>query len=78
MVDATGGYVILFGYGNCAAGRSYDVDYTGQWDNEFSPAIFNSYMDAANRRGLEIKDTLGYVDSDIEEAVRRGYMIYDK
>lgn len=53
---------------------NFVVDYKGQWSNELRYTLFDRYMTIENKDHINKKDILGYVDSDIENALRRGYM----
>lgn len=50
--------------------------YQGMWDAYLRYILFNRYMDMCDKRGLDKEDILGYVDRDIENAVRKGYINY--
>lgn len=54
----------------------YYPKYQGMWDNQLRYILYNKYMDIAEKRNLNTKDILGFVDIDIEEAVRKGYIKY--
>lgn len=52
----------------------YMPEYQGMWDDNLRYLLFFNYMKLTNREELNFLDILGYVDSDIEEAVRKGYI----
>lgn len=54
----------------------YNPKYQGMWDNQLRYILYNKYMDVAAKRDLNTRDILGFVDKDIEEAVRKGYIKY--
>ena len=51
--------------------------YKGQWDNKLRYALYSTFM-ALNRNDINKIDILGYVDSDVENAMNRGYLDYGK
>lgn len=55
----------------------YMPEYQGMWDDNLRYLLFFNYMKLTNRDELSFLDILGYVDSDIEEAVRKGYINAD-
>ena len=48
--------------------------YEGQWTNELRYELYTRYMNMPQRDELSYFDILGYVDSDIETAVKKGYL----
>lgn len=52
----------------------YNPKYQGMWDDTLRYIIFNRYISLENRDDIDFEDILGYVDSDIEEAIRKGYI----
>lgn len=55
----------------------YYPQYQGQWDSTLRYILYSKYMGMRSRAELNYQDILGYVDSDIENAVRKGYIISD-
>lgn len=53
---------------------NFEQEYKGQWSNELRYAIYDRYMDLKNKGYLNKRDILGYVDKDIENALRKGYL----
>ena len=56
---------------------NYNPKYQGMWDTQLRYILYNKYMDIPNRDELNRKDILGFVDRDIEDAVRKGYIKYE-
>lgn len=56
---------------------NYIPKYQGMWDNQLRYILYNKYMDIAEKHDLNTNDILGFVDLDIEEAVRKGYIKYE-
>lgn len=62
----------------------YNSRYKGVWTNALRYVLYNSYLKAVDkyntdkvfRNDLNDKDILGYLDSDIEEAIRKGFVKY--
>ena len=53
----------------------YTPDYEGLWDDNIRYILFDRYMKAASTNdNLNGYDILGYVDSDIERAIRKGLL----
>lgn len=48
----------------------YHPKYYGSWSNTLRYLLYNKYMNINKNK----KDILGFVDSDIEEAIHRGYI----
>ena len=46
--------------------------YRGIWDDELRYILFMKYMNLTKHSDLNFIDILGYVDSDIECAIRKG------
>ena len=53
----------------------YYPPYQGQWDIQLRYILFKRYMRICDKYGLNKEDILGYVDNDIEDAIRKGYML---
>lgn len=53
---------------------NFITDYDGQWSNELRYTLYDRYMSLKNKDFLNKKDILGYVDKDIENALRKGYL----
>lgn len=51
-----------------------DIEYKGQWTNELRYILYDRYMDLKNREYLHKRDILGFVDKDVENALRKGYL----
>lgn len=51
--------------------------YDGQWTRYLRYVLYNRYMQLDNVEELEHTDILGYVDNDIEKALRRGYLKHE-
>lgn len=54
----------------------YTPLYQGMWDSKLRYILYNKYMNINNKDELNKEDILGFVDIDIEEAVRKGYIEY--
>ena len=54
----------------------YNPLYQGMWDSKLRYILYNKYMNLGNMEGLSREDILGFVDRDIEDAVRKGYINY--
>lgn len=52
----------------------YNPKYRGMWDDNIRYILFERYMKLQPRDDLNFTDILGYVDSDIERAIRKGYL----
>ena len=52
---------------------NYNPDHKGMWDNKLRYLLYHRYKNIG-RTDINQQDTLGYVDKDIEEAIRKGYM----
>ena len=55
---------------------NYNPKYKGQWDNQLRYILYNKYMQSSSRDDLCKEDILGFVDRDIEDAIRKGYIRY--
>lgn len=53
---------------------NYTPTYLGQWDDKLRYILYQNYLVAAEDKDLLSNDILGYVDRDMEEAIRKGYM----
>ena len=51
---------------------NYTPPYQGMWDDNLRYILFERYMKLTKYDDLKFVDILGYVDSDIERAVRKG------
>lgn len=54
----------------------YHPLYQGMWDSKLRYILYNKYMNINNIDNLNKEDILGFVDRDIEDAVRKGYINY--
>lgn len=57
---------------------NYSPLYKGMWDINLRYILYHRYMEAAKNKELNGTDILGFVDIDIEDAVRKGYIKYAK
>lgn len=55
---------------------NYNPQYQGMWDSQLRYILYNKYMDLSDDNIFNKEDILGFVDIDIEEAVRKGYINY--
>ncbi len=55
----------------------YIPEYSGQWDSTLQYILFSNYMKLSDRDDVNMYDITGYVDSDVEKAVRKGYIVND-
>lgn len=51
----------------------YSPEYKGIWDNKLRYILYHKYNNL-KRKDINLNDILGYVDNDVEEALRKGYM----
>lgn len=56
---------------------NYTPKHQGIWDNQLRYILFNKYLDICEKFNLNREDILGFVDIDIEDAVRKGYIKYE-
>ena len=56
----------------------YIPEYSGQWDSTLQYILFSKYMSLSNREDVSMYDITGHVDSDVEKAVRKGYIVNDR
>lgn len=56
----------------------YVPEYQGQWDTTLQYILFTQYMRISDRDDVNMYDITGHVDSDVERAVRKGYIVNDK
>lgn len=53
----------------------YRTDYYGIWDKALQYKLYNAYLNLQHTHPyLNFVDILGYVDSDMEKAIRKGYI----
>lgn len=55
----------------------YNPLYQGMWDPQLRYILHNRYMGVVDKYNLNTYDILGFVDRDIEDAVRKGYIKFD-
>ena len=53
---------------------NYFPDIDGVWDEKIQYMLYTRYMKAAQNMTLPVEDITGYVDSDMEYALERGYL----
>lgn len=53
---------------------NYTPPYQGMWDDNLRYLLFDRYMKLTKYDDLKFTDILGYVDDDIERAVRKGLL----
>ena len=51
--------------------------YKGIWDNDLRYVLYNRYMNLENPSYIQKTDILGFVDRDIDNAVRQGLIHYE-
>lgn len=52
----------------------YTPRFKGHWSNTLRYILYNKYMNLDNSTKLVKKDILGFVDSELEDAISRGYI----
>lgn len=52
---------------------NYNPTYAGMWDNKLRYLLYHKYRNI-KRTDINLTDMLGYVDADVEDALRKGYM----
>ena len=54
----------------------YLPEHLGQWDNKLRYILYNSYKNS-NTEDIDFSDVTGYIDSNMEKALRKGYLNLD-